>query len=345
MGLFGLFGKKKDISIEKPVELGNVILENVADFRMQYLNNYKNKFMAIDFETSGLDYLTDKILEIGVILFENGIITDSFHTYVDPGIKINGINNRTIKGAPNEINASKMLYEFLSKYSANGVPLVAHNADFDMSFLSALFIQNGIDFSCEYIDTLAISKILCDYRIKDHKLNTVAESLLIKNEHAHSALCDAETCGKIFFKLISNYLATNQEEWDSLGLEKQLYVKKIYNYLEVLEDVYMTYKHGKNTLTLFYLLDELVTIKFLKTKTYAILSPELYKLIPKNFELSKNGEIKYILNSLDDLEEIKAAIIKKAQKIDKAFFNKAEGNSMNKFIMRDDFLYRNQPII
>ena len=65
MGLFSFF--KKKTAEAPPKELGDVLASNIMDFSLSKSIQYIEDYIAIDFETTGLDYMSDKIIEIGAV--------------------------------------------------------------------------------------------------------------------------------------------------------------------------------------------------------------------------------------------------------------------------------------
>ena len=90
-----------------------------------------------------------------------------------------------VKDAPLEDEAIKSFYDFCGE---NAI-LVAHNADFDTSFIRNGALRNNMPYEYTSIDTLAVAKsILKD--IKDYKLNTIAEYLRLGKFNHHRATDD-----------------------------------------------------------------------------------------------------------------------------------------------------------
>ncbi len=162
--------------------------------------NLDEEFICFDIETTGLSPHKDRITEIGAVRVINGEITDSFSTFVNPLMPIpakitqlTGITNDMVADAPAEEEAVKKFFEFCGE---NAV-LVAHNADFDTSFMRVASERCDIPYNYTSVDTLAIAKsILRD--IKDYKLNTIAEYLRLGSFNHHRATDDAEMLAKIF---------------------------------------------------------------------------------------------------------------------------------------------------
>ena len=46
---------------------------------------WETEFTALDLETTGLDPLADRVVEVGAVVFKGDAIIDTFETLVDPG--------------------------------------------------------------------------------------------------------------------------------------------------------------------------------------------------------------------------------------------------------------------
>ena len=161
----------------------------------------EGEFVAFDLETTGLSSFNDVITEIGAVILRGGEVVDTFQTFVDPkrrldpeNIKLTGITDAMLKGAP---DISDALPEFLR--FCGDRPLVAHNADFDVGFLTAACEKLGIDFEPTYIDTLVLSQNLMP-QLSKHKLNIVADALSLPDFNHHRASDDALTCGYLYLR-------------------------------------------------------------------------------------------------------------------------------------------------
>ena len=156
-------------------------------------------FCVFDLETTGTSFRTDKITEVGIMKIKNGEVIDSFSSFVNPErpipFKVQEITNITddmVKDAPKIEEIMPKILEFF-KDSV----LVAHNADFDTSFLRYNCENLGLKFDFTYLDTLRLAKDLFpDY--KKYKLGIIAENLGIKVDVAHRALDDVDTTVKVF---------------------------------------------------------------------------------------------------------------------------------------------------
>lgn len=163
---------------------------------------FDKSFVVFDLETTGLNKMHDKIIEIGAVKIENGKITQSFSTLIDPQIhipeqatKINGITNNDTHGKP---LIDQVLLDFLL-FTQNAV-LVGQNAEyFDFPFLSAAAEKYNIYFDNPLLDTMKLAQKYL--KLRNYTLAAIANNFNIQNETAHRALSDAITTAKVFMQL------------------------------------------------------------------------------------------------------------------------------------------------
>ena len=166
----------------KDPEMGRSLLEN------------RRSFVALDIETTGLDPLKNKIIELAAIRVEDGIITEKFSELVDPGERISsfitgltGITNGMLKGTR---SIEAVLQEFLA-FVGDSVVL-GQNVRFDISFIGENCRRlYGRYFSNDYLDTLRLSRLL----FKEYRHHTLADQVTrfgIGESVEHRALADAE---------------------------------------------------------------------------------------------------------------------------------------------------------
>ena len=160
------------------------------------------EYVAFDLETTGLSNEFDVITEFGAVRIRDGEAVETFRSFVDPkrkldakNIELTGITDEMLAGAP---DISEVLPEFLR--FCGGLPLVAHNAEFDIGFVRAAARRLNIPFEPTYIDTLVLARRLLP-ELKKHKLDMVAEALKLPEFNHHRASDDAMTCGLIYDRL------------------------------------------------------------------------------------------------------------------------------------------------
>ncbi|MBE6932248.1 MAG: PolC-type DNA polymerase III [Ruminococcaceae bacterium] len=162
-----------------------------------------DEFVAFDLETTGLSARQDVITEIGAVIIRDGEVIDRFQTFVDPErplakkiIELTGITDEMLRGAP---KIHEVLPEFLA--FCGDRPLCAHNADFDVGFLTAACEKLKIPFAPTYVDTLILAQNLLP-KLGKYKLNIVADALSLPEFQHHRASDDALTCGYLLMRFI-----------------------------------------------------------------------------------------------------------------------------------------------
>ena len=183
--------------------------------------NLKGEFIVFDVETTGLSPSTDRLTEIGAVRVKNGEIVEEFDTFVNPKMPISqkiteltGITDEMVKDAPEE----KQALEMFMKFCGDNI-LIAHNADFDMSFINAAALRSDIKYSPTYIDTVPMARSLLP-DIKNHKLDTVANALKLPPFNHHRACDDARVLGQIFVEFI--FKLESKECLDTDGINAAL---------------------------------------------------------------------------------------------------------------------------
>ncbi|MBP3538511.1 MAG: PolC-type DNA polymerase III [Oscillospiraceae bacterium] len=191
------------------------------------------EFVAFDIETTGLNAMNDRMTEIGAVIFSGGNIIKEFNTFVDPKMHIppnitelTGIRDKDVAGAPDEKTAMEMFLDF-----AGDRPLIAHNAHFDVSFMTAAANRNKIKFSPVFMDTLALSQALLP-ELKRFKLDIVSNHLGLPQFNHHRASDDAMVVARMMDKFIPMLKAQGARTVDD--------IEKIYHSLRR-TDVAKTY--------------------------------------------------------------------------------------------------------
>lgn len=161
------------------------------------------EFVVFDLETTGLKPDFCKIIEIGAVRVRNLEIIEKFSTFVDPEeniphniTELTGITDEMVSDAPKTEQALRKFLEW-----AGDAVFVAHNANFDMSFVRYHSKKFGMIVNNTVCDTLTLSKVLFK-ELKKHKLNIVAAHLGVALENHHRAVDDALACAGIFIKSV-----------------------------------------------------------------------------------------------------------------------------------------------
>ncbi len=191
-------------------------------------------FVVFDIETTGFSPVANRIIEIGAVKVDKGQVADRFSVFVNPEVpipyeieKLTGINDSMVMEAE---TIETILPQFLD-FVGDAV-LVAHNANFDVSFIkeNAKRQQLPVDFT--YVDTVGIARMLLTGQAK-YTLDAVAKTLKISLENHHRAVDDAECTAEIFMKFIE-MLAKEEvytlEEMNEMGKSSVDAVRKLHSF-------------------------------------------------------------------------------------------------------------------
>ena len=161
--------------------------------------------MVLDLETTGLNPRTDKIIEIGALLVEDGEI---FSTFVSPGRKllpqtteITGITDEMLEHAPVFADIAEKLLAFLGEHV-----LLGHSIISDYAFLKKALVNEqpkGFAFERNGLDTLKIARRFLPAEQKK-ALSALTAYFQIPHE-PHRALADAQATFLLYEKLWDLY--------------------------------------------------------------------------------------------------------------------------------------------
>ena len=181
--------------------------------------NLDDTYIVFDLETTGFSAIKDRIIEIGAVKMEKGVIVDTFSTFVNPDRPIpfkieqlTGINDSMVLEAP---KIETVLPEFLE--FIGDAALVAHNASFDVGFIEQNCRYQDIYPEFTSLDTVALARVLLP-NLSKYKLNVVAKALDISLENHHRAVDDAGATAEIFLKFIE--MLKEQHIYDLKGINQ-----------------------------------------------------------------------------------------------------------------------------
>jgi DNA polymerase III subunit epsilon len=169
------------------------------------------EFVIVDVETTG--WLPDQasITEIGAVRVSGGQIRSEFCTLVNPGgaipadiTALTGITDAMVGRAP---AMGEALPRFLA--FARGCVLTAHNAAFDLGFLSAACGACGLPWPVfPVLDTVTLARlVLRAAEVPDCKLRTLADFFGAQTLPCHRALPDAKATAEVLLALLGRLAA------------------------------------------------------------------------------------------------------------------------------------------
>jgi DNA polymerase-3 subunit alpha (Gram-positive type) len=166
----------------------------------------QTSYIAFDLETTGLRPKYDKILEIGAVKVEDGEVTGTYETFIDPGMEIperitelTGITDAMVAGSP---GLAEAVEGFLA-FSGEQV-LLGHNVLFDYSFMKKSVVNLGGTYERKGLDTLQISRC-CLPELPGKSLDKMAAHYGIPQEHHHRALDDSLTAARLYERLREDF--------------------------------------------------------------------------------------------------------------------------------------------
>jgi DNA polymerase-3 subunit epsilon len=153
----------------------------------------------VDIETTGGSHFTSRVLEVGVVRVENGQVTATYQTLLQPDEAIpefitglTGIRDQDVASAPRFASVASELAEIL-----DGAIFVAHNVRFDYSFMKMEFDRLDVPFKPPMLCTVRLSRRLFP-QFRTHKLADLIERHQLSAPSRHRAYDDAHCLWQFF---------------------------------------------------------------------------------------------------------------------------------------------------
>lgn len=164
------------------------------------------KLCFVDIETTGGSLRYDRVIEVGILRVEDGIVTKTYRSLIDPGrhvpdeiFALTNIPRGELSVAPTFRELASEIAEILED-----AVFVAHNVRFDYCFLKSEFKRFGINFSPKQICTVKLSrKLFPGYR--HHNLDSIIQRMGFEVENRHRAFDDAEVLWKFYQAILKSF--------------------------------------------------------------------------------------------------------------------------------------------
>ncbi|HSX42823.1 MAG TPA: 3'-5' exonuclease [Candidatus Saccharimonadales bacterium] len=160
----------------------------------------------VDVETTGGSAFSSRILEIGAVRVENGVVVNYMNQVLDPEetvpgwiTELTGIADRETTGKPTFAAVVPQLEQLFA-----GALFVAHNVTFDYSFFTEEFRRLDRSFDMPRLCTVRLSRALYPAE-KSHRLDAVIARHGYEVERRHRAYDDADVLRKFYFDNLEQF--------------------------------------------------------------------------------------------------------------------------------------------
>ena len=150
-------------------------------------------YVLLDLETTGATPTQDRITEIGLIRYENGVEVGRWNTLINPEVSISpfiqrltGITQDMVSHAPTFAQVCETLLQWLDQ-----AVVCAHNVRFDYGFLKSEFRRIGVSFQKKLLCTVKLSRTLYPQH-HSHSLTAIIERFQLVCNQRHRAMGDTE---------------------------------------------------------------------------------------------------------------------------------------------------------
>ncbi|BCJ85301.1 PolC-type DNA polymerase III [Effusibacillus dendaii] len=166
----------------------------------------ETSYIVFDTETTGLNAAENTLIEIAAVKMKGMEILEEWTTLIDPETEITpkiteltGITNEMVKGQPKLAEALPKFREFVGE-----AVLVAHNAEFDLGFISACAARIGMQpWTNPVLDTLPLARKLYPSE-KNYRLKTLTQKFGVELVNHHRALDDTVATAKVFQHMLKD---------------------------------------------------------------------------------------------------------------------------------------------
>lgn len=159
-------------------------------------------YVCIDLETTGLDPARDQVIELGAVRFRGGAPLETFSALVNPGCSLPPVVSRLTGLRDEDLREQPVLSEVLPAFIRflEDEPLVGHNIQFDLGFLTRAAAGQGLPLADSGLDTLLLARALLPFE-PTYALGPLSEALRKPDAPRHRAAADALCSGLLFERL------------------------------------------------------------------------------------------------------------------------------------------------
>jgi len=160
-------------------------------------------YAIVDIETTGGHASANGITEVAICIHDGMQVTQRYETLINPGREIpifisalTGITNNMVEGAPYFKQVAHEIYQLL-----HDKIFVAHNVNFDYSFLRYHLAASGYDLNCNKLCTVRLGRKILP-GLPSYSLGKLCTHVGITNQSRHRAGGDADATAELFGLLL-----------------------------------------------------------------------------------------------------------------------------------------------
>jgi len=180
-------------------------------------------YAIVDIETTGGHASANGITEIAICIHDGKKVVKRFETLVNPQRDIpiyisalTGITNEMVKDAPPFEDVAADIYHLI-----HGKIFVAHNVNFDFSFVRYHLAAAGYDLQTNKLCTVRLGRKIMP-GLPSYSLGKLCKHLGIDNQSRHRAMGDAEATAELFTLLLNSDTDGHIKQSLKLGSKDQL---------------------------------------------------------------------------------------------------------------------------
>lgn len=166
------------------------------------------RYVICDIEATGL-HEEKEIIEIALITFQDGKITDIYETLINPLINVSDFIRELTSISQRQLSEAPKFYEVADaiRMRLEGSVFVSHNTEFDYQLLRKKFQQMDQDIKLKTFCTLKVAQLEIP-GLKSYNLDALCQFFGIKNKERHRAIGDAQATLGLFKELLQLRLKT-----------------------------------------------------------------------------------------------------------------------------------------
>ena len=175
-----------------------------------------NKYAIVDLEATSASS-TACIIQVGIVIMQNGRVIDEFASDVNPHQKLDnhivhltGIIDQQLSQAPDFSEIARTIFELIEDCI-----FVAHNVKFDANLLAEALFLEGFELRTPRVDTVELAQVFYP-TLEQYKLSYLSQVLNLDLAQAHTAIEDARATGQLLFHLMDKIASLPRQTIDML---------------------------------------------------------------------------------------------------------------------------------